>query len=1216
MVEDDLVRFKGTGRFQLQRCLGAGAFGIVYEAYDHERDCFVAIKMLHEAEGKMLLRFKREFRSLADITHPNLVGLYELISTDQQWFFTMELVRGSNVLEYVRSGRHTARIERIRWALLQLGQGLMALHQAGKLHHDIKPSNILVSPEGNVKLLDFGMVTELVRGDQRETDRVSGTPAFMSPEQASGQPMSEASDWYSVGAVLYQALTGRLPFPGEPAEVLVDKQWLDPPSPKQLDPLIPDDLDELCSALLSRDPAARPSGREVLRIIGGTIEAPPRSPVWLRSNRDAPFVGRDSQMTVLEEAFSRVTQGLPAIVLVSGRSGIGKTALVRRFLEQRPRETVVLTGRCYQQESVPFKAVDPLIDSLSEYLDSLPRNERRTLLPFDLPALARLFPVLQKFVTDSRPGREALAIPDRYEVRRRGFSALRELLGRLARQRRCVLFIDDLQWGDIDSASLLGELMRPSAPPLLLVAAFRSEEEEMSPLLKRFRPTLSLLGNVTEIRLEELAPEEAHEMSRLLLAQSGRLLPSLAGAIARESGGSPFLIDELVSYREFAGEVARNAPPPLEGMIRARILRLPLEARVLLEIVAVAGKPVEEAVARRASAARSEELRTLALLRAAHLIRSQRRGERNEIEVDHDRIRETLLAQLSADDLKARHYALAEALEAEPSPDPETLSVHFREAGDPSRASRYATLAAEQAAKALAFDRAARLFNRALDLSSAGSKESHRLRVQLADALTSAGRGPEAAETYLKAAEEAPFPETLELTRRAAEQLLRSGHIDEGLTALSRVLTPLGYTLPKTPGRAFLSLLWGRARIRLRGLAFEERPESHQNSERHLRIDTCWSVAVGLGMVDSIRGSAFQARHLLLALNEGEPYRIIRALALEAGYSAMKGVASSARTRELLETATALAARDDHPHAHGLVTLVAGVSACLEGRWKAAQPLTEKAEKLLRETCTGVAWELFNAQYFSLMGLFYLGQMRELGRRLPILLKEAEERGDLYAVTSLSTRIAYSARLAEDDPDEARRALDVAMVRWSHRGFHMQHIWQLFGRVEIALYEGKATEAWRQISSEWRLLDRSLLTRIQLVRIGALQRRARCAIAAATQQPRGSSEQGRLLSDAQRTLRRIESEDAPWARPLALLLSAGIAGTRGKPEDALLPLRAAEAASDAADLTLYRAVTKLRLGRLVGGDEGQSLIVSAETWMREQDVRNPDRIVAMLAPGF
>ncbi|MEO6326636.1 MAG: AAA family ATPase, partial [Thermoanaerobaculia bacterium] len=1026
-------------------------------------------------------------------------------------------------------------------------------------------------------------------------------------------------DWYSVGAVLYEALTGKLPFPGDSVEVLVNKQWFDPPSPQQLDPSLPDDLNALCCALLSRDPAARPTGREVLKIIGGTIEAPPRTPVWLRSHRDAPFVGREPALAVLEEAFERVIQGMPAIVLVSGRSGIGKTALVRRFLEQRPAETVVLTGRCYQQESVPFKAIDPLIDSLSEHLDALSRTERHTLLPFDLPALARLFPVLQKLDTGSRPGREALDIPDRHEVRRRGFSGLRELLGRLARRSPCILFIDDVQWGDLDSASLLGELMRPSAPPLLLIAAFRSEEEEMSPLLKRLRPTLSLLGNVTEIALEELMPAEAHEMSRLLLEQSGRLPSSLAGAIARESGGSPFFIDELVSYREFAGEDARTAPTPLEGMIRARIQRLPLEARVLLEIVAVAGKPIEESVARRASAARSEELRTLALLRAAHLIRSQRRGERNEIEVDHDRIRETLLAQLSADDLKARHYALAEALEAEAGADPETLSVHFREAGDCFRASRYATMAAEQASKTLAFDRAARLFSRALELAPAGSKESHRLRIQLADALTSAGRGKEAADTYLQAAEQAPFPETLELTRRAAEQLLRSGHIDEGITALRRVLAPLGYALPTTPSRALVSLLWGRARIKLRGLAFQERTEPSDpraDTERHLRIDTCWSVAVGLGIVDNIRGSAFQARHLLLALNEGEPYRIIRALSLEAGYSAMKGVGSATRTRELLQTARALADRVDHPHAHGLVTLVAGMSAGLEGRWKAAQPLTEQAEKLLREGCTGVAWELFNAQYFSLLGLFYLGQMRELGLRLPILLKEAEERGDLYAATSLSTRIAYSIRLSEDSPDEARRALDGAMERWSHKGFHMQHVWQLFGRVEIALYEGQAADAWRQISSEWRLLNRSLLTRIQLVRIGALQRRARCAIAAAAEQPRGSSGQSTLLQEAHRTLGKIESEDAPWSRPLALLLSAGIAAARGRTEEALLPLRAAEAAADAGDLALYRAVTRLRLGRLVGGDEGRSLVQSAEGWMREQDVRNPDRIVAMLAPGF
>lgn len=1219
MPREEFSWFKGSERFQLQRCLGTGAFGEVYEAYDAERDCFVAIKKLHDAGGEALLGFKREFRALAHVTHPNLVGLYELISQEGQWFFTMELVRGVNVLEYVKGSGSDAesRIHRLRWALMQLGQGLLALHEAGMLHRDIKPSNILVTPEGTVKLLDFGMVTTLRQGELGTGDSTAGTPAFMSPEQAAGEGVSEASDWYAVGAVLYEALTGRLPFPGESAEVLVNKQWFEPQSPAELASDVPPDLNTLCRSLLAREPSERPTGRELLRRLReGTGIVPPLAPVWLRRAREVPLVGRKSELRRLEEALQQAVSGPCATIFVTGFSGVGKTALVRRFLELRSSETVILTGRCYQQESVPFKAVDTLIDSLCGFLNHLSREECDSLVPEDAHCLAKLFPVLRKLPSLMPAHERDSEVTDHPESRRRGFAALRTLFSRLSAKRRCILFIDDVQWGDLDSAALLEELIRPPAPPILLLIAFRTEEEEMSPLLKRLRPALMRLGRHTDILVPPLEKGEAEEMTRLLLAQSGSLPASLAGSIARESGGNPFLIDELVSYREFAGDGIAGAPPPLEAMILARVSRLPVAARTLLEIVSVAGIPVEESVVRQASSARADELRTLALLRTAHLIRHVRRGDRNEIEVAHDRIRETVLAQLSVHDLKARHFALAEALEQENHADPETLGTHFREAGDRRKATRYAALAAGKASQAMAFDQAARLYERALEHSVEGSRECHRLRIQLGIELANAGRGEESSRMFLRAATDAPLPEALELKRRAAEQLLRSGHIDSGLETLRDVLSPLGLEFPSTPRSALVSLWVQRVRIRLRRLAFQERKEESIPPQTLLKVDTCWSVSAGLGIVDTVRGADFQARHLLLALNSGEPYRVLRALALEAAYSATRGGKTAARTEKLLASVDLLAKRVKQPDAEGIAALSRGISAALEGRWKTARPLTEKAEKIFRERCSGVAWELFNSQYFSLLGLYYLGELKELAARFPVLLKEAEERGDLYAATSLATRIGFSTRLAADAPAEARRELATALERWSRSGFHMQHLWALFGRVEISLYEGDGAGAWREMSEGWKALDRSLLMRIQLIRIGVLQRCARSAIAAALQQPAGSSERRALLAGAERSIARMKSESAPWAKPLVLLVSAGVASARERSEEALSLLRSGESASDAADLGLYRAAARSKLGALLGGDDGKEMTRFAEDWMAGQEVRNPRRIAEMLVPGF
>jgi serine/threonine protein kinase len=304
----------GAGRFEVRGTLGAGGAGVVYRAFDRQLQREVALKLLRSASGRDLYRFKREFRALADIVHPNLVALHELHASGGDWYFTMELVEGVSFIDWVRPPRTTSGPQRtrqdiaaspynearLRGALVQLIDALVALHRAGKLHRDLKPSNVLVTAQGRVALLDFGLVAGTGEGDPEKL--AVGTPVYMSPEQAAAQPLDEASDWYAVGCMLYEALTGKRPFEGEAEAVMTRKQTDVPVPPRQVIAGVPVDLDRLCMMLLQPAAAARPNGMSILNHLG----AGP-SPTTRRISRSAPaanFVGRGAETEELRRALA------------------------------------------------------------------------------------------------------------------------------------------------------------------------------------------------------------------------------------------------------------------------------------------------------------------------------------------------------------------------------------------------------------------------------------------------------------------------------------------------------------------------------------------------------------------------------------------------------------------------------------------------------------------------------------------------------------------------------------------------------------------------------------------------------------------------------------------------------------------------------------------------------------------------------------------------
>ncbi len=301
-------------RFALLRRLGSGRMGVVYEAFDRELGRRLALKTLAPEQARYLPNLQRELRLVRRVEHPNVVRLLELFECADTWALAQELVEGTSYLAAARgeapkapdaagaaeapgaadattasnaasdttlraamgstmalpiepvgstvaAPANAAVLQRLQHTLPQLGSALLALHTAGLIHCDVKPSNAMVTPEGRVVLLDFGLARSVE--EPMIGGAFAGTPAYMAPEQTTESALTAAADCYAVGVILYQVLAGRLPFVGALADLFHYKRTCAPPPPSLLAPDIPPRLEALCLRLLDPDPAARPTAAEL-----------------------------------------------------------------------------------------------------------------------------------------------------------------------------------------------------------------------------------------------------------------------------------------------------------------------------------------------------------------------------------------------------------------------------------------------------------------------------------------------------------------------------------------------------------------------------------------------------------------------------------------------------------------------------------------------------------------------------------------------------------------------------------------------------------------------------------------------------------------------------------------------------------------------------------------------------------------------------------------
>jgi eukaryotic-like serine/threonine-protein kinase len=751
-----------SGRYQVKKFLGEGGKKKVYLVHDKvlDRDVAFALIKTEKLDDGTRLRFSREAQVMGRLgDHANIMTVYDMGDEKGQPYIVLPLMPGGDVASLIeKAPERCLPIEQAVGIAKAVCRGLEYAHAKGIIHRDIKPGNVWLSGDGTVKVGDFGLALAVDLSRLTNEGMMVGTYYYMPPEQAMGGEITAKADLYSVGAMLYEMVTGRPPFTGDDVVAVIGQHINTPPvSPNWHRPELPPALAAVIMRLLEKDPQKRPaSATEVLEMLEA-IEAGKADELSTEQSKalaENPlyrrvFVGREAELRQLQSAFDAATSGQGSLTMVVGEPGIGKTALCEQLATYVAlRGGRALVGHCYEEGSLslPYLA---FVEALRAYAQTCDVSRLREELGPGAPDVARIVSeVRERLRIEPRPK------GDPEEERYRLLQAVSDFLGTAAAAQPLLIILEDLHSADRGTLEMLEHVARNLGDKrLLLVGTYRDIEVDRTHPLSAALAELRRLPHFGRVLLRGL---NADEVRRMLSGIAGQDVPwGLAEAVHRQTEGNPLFVQEVVRYLAEEGIIERKEgrwraksdtpvemriPDGLRDVIGKRLSGLSESCNKVLSVAAVIGRDFQMEVLQKVAGMSDDELfGALEEAKKAAVIEERTgAGAKVNYRFAHAFFRQTLYEETIAPRRIRLHQQVARALEEIYNNRLEQhaaeLAEHFSYSSDRAdleKAVSYGEMAARRATDVYSYGEAVRLLEQTLKVQEVLDPEEKLKRCDL-----------------------------------------------------------------------------------------------------------------------------------------------------------------------------------------------------------------------------------------------------------------------------------------------------------------------------------------------------------------------------------------------------------------------------------------------------------------------------------------------------